>query len=505
MRKTLVIHPFLFGVFPVLFLFSYNKRSMSAGEMALPAVIIALAVCVAFLILQAILKNRTRAGLIISGFLLLFFSYGHVYEALRFMRHRYALPVWAVLFFLIVYHSVRTRRTLAGLTNFLNVVAVSLVLISLVDIGVYTVKRDMAWSHDDIVGSVADSPSGQAATGLTPDIYYIILDRYGGAASLKEFYGFDNTGFMDYLVDKGFYVATESKANYLKTAHSLASSLNMEYINYLADRVGEDCSDWMPLYVLLQDYRLWRFLKARGYSFYHFGDWWEPTTRNRYADHNVNYYWLSEFATVLYETTAFEPIGVKLGILDSRREQYRRILHKFDRLAGIPDVEEPVFVFAHMLVPHFPYVFDREGNFVSEEEALAKGEKAAYIDQLVYTNKRVMELMDALIARSDTPPVIILQSDEGPFPRRYRENALTFNWTEASQQELEQKMRILNSYYLPGVPHDMLYPSVSPVNSFRIVLNLYFGQDLELLSDEIYGFVDYDHPYKFFTITEVFE
>jgi hypothetical protein len=346
---------------------------------------------------------------------------------------------------------------------------------------------------------------GAADTGARPDIYYIILDRYGGPATLKEVYGFDNSEFMDYLTSRGFYVATESRANYLKTAHSLASSLNMEYVNYLRDRVGEDSADWVPLFVLLQDYKLWRFLKARGYEFYHFGDWWEPTTLNKYADENVNYYWLSEFATVLYETTAFAPIGVSLGILDSRREQWKRIRYKFDRLAGIPDNEEPTFVFAHMLVPHSPYVFERDGEFIPEEELITRTEERAYIDQLVYTNTRVRELIDTIIARSDIPPVIVLQSDEGPFPERYRQDAYTFKWTDATVEELDQKMRILNAYYLPGAPDSVLYPSVSPVNSFRIVLNHYFGQDLELLPDEIYAFVDHDHPYKFFSITEVFE
>ncbi len=505
MKKTLVIHPFLFGIFQVLFLFSHNKKSMSLGEMVIPVVVIGLAVAVIFLILQAIMRNRIKAGIIVSSFVVLFFSYGHFHSMTRGVRHRYMLLFWAVLFIIALYLTLRTRRPLKGLTNFLNVVAVSLAVISLIDIGVYTIRRDTAWSRDTIVLDVESHTQGTGDTGSLPDIYYIILDRYGGAASLSEFYDFDNSRFMGYLADKGFYVATESKANYLKTAHSLASSLNMEYINYLTEEVGEDCSDWMPLFTLLQDYKLWRFLKARGYRFYHFGDWWEPTTRNKYADVNVNYYWLSEFATVLYETTAFLPIGVRLGILDSRREQWKRIRYKFDKLAEIADNGEPAFVFAHMLVPHSPYVFDSDGDFITEKESLTRSEREGYIDQLVYTNKRVMELIDTLVARSEVPPVIVLQSDEGPFPERYKEDAYRFRWTDATDEEIKLKMRILNAYHLPGAPDSVLYPSVSPVNSFRIVLNTYFGQDLELLSDEVYAFTDHDHLYKFYSITEVFE
>jgi hypothetical protein len=74
---------------------------------------------------------------------------------------------------------------------------------------------------------------------------------------------------------------------------------------------------------------------------------------------------------------------------------------------------------------------------------------------------------------SRIPPVIIVQGDHGPLP----------DLTE----EPSQRLPILNAYYLPGVEMDsMLYPSISPVNSFRVVLNSYFGQNLPLLEDQSY-------------------
>jgi hypothetical protein len=275
----------------------------------------------------------------------------------------------------------------------------------------------------------------------------------------------------------------------------------MEYVNYLAETVGEASRDWRPLFELLQDYKVWRFLKQRGYKFIHFGAGWHATSHNRYADVNINYYWISEFAMLLYETTMFPPIGAQLGLLDKRREQWRRILYKFDRLEEIPDIKEPTFVFAHMLLPHAPYVFDRDGNFLTEQASLRRPEKRNYIDQLIFTNRRVSRLIDTLITNSGVPPIIVLQSDEGPFPLRYRQDADHFNWEQATKGELNEKMRILNAYYLPGAPGDVLYPSVSPVNSFRIILNLYFNQDFDTLPDKSYAFVDAQHLYRFFDVT----
>ena len=46
-------------------------------------------------------------------------------------------------------------------------------------------------------------------------------------------------------------------------------------------------------------------------------------------------------------------------------------------------------------------------------------------------------------------------------------------------------MWILNAYYLPGYDGD-LYATISPVNSFRLVFNSYFGGEYDMLEDVSY-------------------
>ena len=104
---------------------------------------------------------------------------------------------------------------------------------------------------------------------------------------LKIASGIKKSEFLNDLSDKGFYVANESVSNYLKTRSSLASSLNMEYINYLTEQYGEEYQDLAPIYHLMQDYSVWRLLKSARYEFIHFGSWWEPTRENIYADKNI--------------------------------------------------------------------------------------------------------------------------------------------------------------------------------------------------------------------------
>jgi hypothetical protein len=98
----------------------------------------------------------------------------------------------------------------------------------------------------------------------------------------------------------------------------------------------------------------------------------------------------------------------------------------------------------------------------------------------------VEQAITRLINDSSIPPVIIIQGDHGPW-----------------MQPDNKRFWILNAYYLPG-HNSELYPTISPVNSFRIVLNDYLGTGYEMLADQsyfspipyIYDFKPYSNPCK---------
>jgi len=511
LRKPLIIHPLLFSVFPILFLFSHNIEQLPINEMLIPIAVTACFALASWALLSAIFKNTRKAGLLVSLFLVLFFSYGHFFNALEGFqlvigriiigRNKILFPMWGILFLLGAYFSAKTPRDLYTFTNLLNIVSAFLVGISLINIVGYKLKTRVAWQDIKSTETIETNISYDRKPDTLRDIYYIIFDRYASADTLKDIYDFDNGEFIKYLSQKGFHVAHKSRSNYIESGQSLASSLNMEFINYLCDKVGEESNDRAPIHAMLQDYRVWRFLKSRGYKFIHLGSWWGPTSKNRYADKNINYCLLPEFSMLLYKSTLFYPIGDKLGF-NERREQWKRALYKFDKLAEIPNIREPTFVFAHMLIPHDPYVFDEEGKFLSWAQVEKRDEKENYRRQLIFANKKVKELIDKILLNSEVPPIIILQADEGPYPQRYKLHGDDFNWKNATDAELREKTGIFNAYYLPNVDTKILYPSITPVNSFRLVFNLYFNTHFELLPDETYAFVDSRHPYNLFNVTD---
>ena len=116
---------------------------------------------------------------------------------------------------------------------------------------------------------------------------------------------------------------------------------------------------------------------------------------------------------------------------------------------------------------------------------------------------KVIELVEDLLANVEPKPIIILQSDEGPFPKRYLDNESGFNWRQATDGELRQKMRILNAYYFPDADTSTINDGTTPVNSFRILFNTYFHADLEILPDRSFAFVSSGQLYDFFDVTAI--
>lgn len=506
-KNPSLIHPFLFALFPVLSLYSHNAGEVFFYETVAPVGVVLGCTVLLLLLCKLMLKDDKKAAAMVSLFLLLFFSYMPVYREVKwqigsfeFDRHRFLIPVWGIIFTGGVYFIRKARSNLSNLTKVLNITALCLVLIPSINVGVYGVKH--AFYPGDINEVKEIKGVSRPDIDKCPDIYYIILDRYAREDMLKMYFDFDNSEFIDYLSDKGFYVAEQSMANYLKTAQSLAASLNMEYLNHLTEVEGENSDNWKPIYKMLQDYKVQRFLRSIGYKYIHLGSWWEPTSRNKYADINYNLYWLPHFSFMVYQNTLLYPVLLELGVYDERKVQWKRVLYKFKKLNEISEMEGPTFAFAHMLITHSPYVFKGNGDFLTEREFDEMDVTQAYTSQVVFTNKELKKLIDKLLSDPEKQPIIILQADEGKPPLRVGPDYKTFNWNYATKDELQEKLSIFNTYYLPGIDGKVLYPSITPVNSFRLIFRSYFNADLDLLPDMIYAHKDEYHLYDFIDVTD---
>ena len=212
---------------------------------------------------------------------------------------------------------------------------------------------------------------------------------------------------------------------------------------------------------------------------------------------------LNEFEWLLVEPmlpTRFMSLAFNLKY-DTPRQQFVRVQEKFKKLVSLQRQAEPLFVFSHMLLPHEPFVFFPDGRYKPGVEAASLTRHKNYIDQLEYTNLKIKELVRELL-KKEPQPIIVIQSDEGPFPIRYSANNNNLDWREASMEELRQKFGILNAIYFPDRGYNDLYEDLTPINTFRIIFNRYFGQNFPLLPDTSYSHYSRDDLYSFFDVTE---
>lgn len=496
MMRGRPIHPILFGAFPVVFLWAQNYgEGVGVADVALPLALTTAAAAASFGILRLILRDPARAAFLTTGLLALFFSFGHLRNRvdpyLTGSVDGTLFGMYLALFVVLVWATFRLPSLVRSMTTPLNLSAVILIALNL---GTIVVRSASA---RDLTPMPCPS-TGLHIVGEPRDVYYLVFDRYANPRVLREQYGFDDSPFLEALEARGFYVAEDSAANHLKTIESLASSLNMDYLHGVAETQGADSRDAGALSELLRHHCVGRFFKRLGYEYHHVGSWWGPTKANPMADVNVTWVGLPEFSMALYETTPLPAIaGPALP-----RIQYDHVRMQFARVASIARLSQPTFTFAHFLVPHDPYVFDPDGRYVSPDEAARRPSDENYLRQLLYTNRQIEELVDALLGAPGPEPIIVIQSDEGPFPSRFTANQEEFQWREATTAEVEKKMLILNAYHLPGVGHAPLYPSISPVNTFRLIFDLYFGGELPLLPDRSFAFQDWNHPYVFIDVTD---
>ena len=239
MKRQWILHPFLLAIYPALFLFAANMEQFGINVVFRPAARTLAWTVVGWVALSLILRNRRKAALVTSLFLVLYFSYGHIVNALPFVsffvgstRIRTAQLVLAgsiIAFGVGAYFVVRAKSDLSKLTMVANVMAVVLVGISVAKVAFYEV-RNYAAGNVEGIAEEGQAAAAAAKAGPKPNVFYIILDGYGRADELKAVYGYDNQPFIDFLRSKGFYVVEHARSNYSHTRQSLASSLNMKYL-----------------------------------------------------------------------------------------------------------------------------------------------------------------------------------------------------------------------------------------------------------------------------------
>jgi hypothetical protein len=484
--KKIQFYPLLLVTFPILNLYTHNIEYVEISDIFRILFIALVVVLVALVIIGLFVKDSDKSALYTSLIILLVFSYGHVFTFLQNswpdIRHRFLLIGWFLILFLGIILINQLKKP-PELTKVISLVSIALVVYQIISATSFEINRVIL--NRENTDRVLDIQDNQSLTNL-PDIYFIILDAHSSSAVIKEKFGYDNTPEISKLQELGFYLAECSQSNYTRTEFTLSSTFNMNYLDtYLNDL--KQFPDYKSSSVI-------QFFDNLGYQKIKF---------ETHADHNVSFgediylardrdirntlnvfpfNRMNAYEVQLIQTTWLQPVLTLLAnnddllpanwVLDVESakyyDHYFQTLFMLEELPKVPDLDigGPKFVYAHFLVPHEPYIFHPSGKY---EQYSRWDYKIGYANNVEFIDSQLPDLLKKIITRSDTPPIIIVMGDHG-----------------RNGSNPEEQLTILNMFYLPDDGDEMLYPKISPVNTFRVILSYYFDTELELLEDISY-------------------
>ena len=427
-----------------------------------------------------ITKNLNRAGLIAFCILGFHFFFGSIHDGLKSLsangfisRYSFILPLAVIVLAILIFCLVKKKPRLRRLTVYMNLLFIFLLLI------------DAAWLAVKIQRTNTDEqinlPEGfsRCDTCQKPDVYFIIADEYAGNKELSEVFYFDNSEFTNALAARGFHTVPYSFSNYNYTPFSIASALNMEYLQ-LSGKIRTR-PDVTYCFDKIRHNNLLRFLKNHGYSFYNFSffdfEGQPARVRETFLPAKTR---LITGQTLLSRidrdirfnlVTRFKSESELRRLTFANKENNQNIIN-LTLEAARKKINNPKFIFTHLMMPHYPYYYDKNGN-ERPFELLTEGNQVNqehYIEYLQYCNKRFLSLIDELKTASATPPVIIFMGDHGfrHFTKPVSEHYYFLNHS---------------SVHLPTRQYSAFKDTTSAINFCRSILNSAFAQKLPLLKD----------------------
>jgi hypothetical protein len=478
--KTKPIYAYLLSVFFVFHGSVQNFDFVPVTDALLLTVTYLFATLVLVLLCWLLYRNFARACLLAFLIMTFHFFFGSMHDFLKELfptmflsKYSFILSLAFILLALSLVGIKKMRDPrLLRVTTYLNLVLVLLLLI------------DCGWLVGKLVFQRHNVPAlnnefTKCSTCAMPDVYFILADEYAGDGELRDVFHYDNSNFDAQLRNRGFHVIISSYSNYNYTPFSLASILNMQYL-HLKDttRMGIDLA---YCYQQIKNSSVVNFFKANGYQFYNHSvfdfEHLPAPVRETFLPVRTRLITSQTFLSrvqrdLWFHTITFFKSGKSVRDLTYYNKQNNQIIYDLTTDIARQKSATPKFVYAHLMMPHYPYYYDKDGKELPFEK-LVEGNQVHqndYIGYLQYSNEKFLTLIDQIQNFSAVPPIIVLMGDHG-----FRHFV----------EPVDRKYHFLNlaSVYFPSQSYSELKDSSSSVNLFREILNSQFAQHLPRLKD----------------------
>jgi len=477
--RTKPIFLFLLPPFFVLHGFLENYNFVPVKDALLLTGIYIGASIVFSLLCWLLYRNFTKANLVAFCIMAFNFFFGTTHDTLKKLfpgsfitKYIFLLPAAILLFILLLIVLKKRKAPLLKLTYYLNALLVILILADTILLtGKILTKKKTSYSLPAGFVTCESCPK--------PHVYFILADEYAGNTELKELFQFDDSLFLNELASLGFHTIPQSRSNYNYTPFSVASILNMNYLDLKGKERAKP--DLTYSYESIRNNKLLQFFRSHKYDFYNYSvfdfEGQPARVRETFLPVKTRLITAQTFLHRFDKEIRFNLVSrwkskKNLEILTYANRKNNENIYNLTWDLALKKTNKPRFVYTHLMMPHYPYYFDKNGKEQPFETLLEDNQvnQEAYIEYLQYANKKLLALVDHILNSSASPPIIVLMGDHGF--RHFK-------------QPVESKYYFLNlvSIHLPTKNYQGFSDSLTGVNLFRTLLNTEFKQQLPFLKD----------------------
>lgn len=506
------IAPFLCALYPFLYLYFQNLYYFSLFEVSQVVLGVISALFIIWRLLLKFEKDRNRALLYIWFVVIALGLFQYISQGIYVVTgsrggfaaaNAVSFAIWVVFIWSLCCWTLRILGDkLRYILDIGSVFAAMLCIVAIANQGFKLATSNAVRSKSDPI--IESNPGDHWNKSLVndllhqanyPDIYFILTDGLARGDVLKEIYDYDSSPFEAELERQGVYIFKKAHSNYASTLLSLPTMLNY---NYLSDVLDPKDTDRGGLISVFNKNRVMENLREYGYGVMAFESAFQGTQGLNSEKIQGSFGYSNSFLLGSSVILSFPPVGDLLTF-------WQRSLHRSrskDLLEGIGKLgcnnDKPKFVWGHLLMPHPPFVLDRNGSDVDlGEPSNLDGlriynypiYKHHYSEQARYVHTKLLQAVKEIKEKACRPTYILITADHGPLLKEVKEGA-------ASPDMLRERMSIFSAVYFPDQDYSSLSQDLTPINIVRSALTHTGLANLKPIPDRTF-YSTWDAPFKF--------
>ena len=412
---------------------------------------------------------ESRTAVCVAVAVLLLFDYHELRPLLGSLTHgsRPSMVfLWAVLVGLAVAGAARLARRVPAIPHI--ALAAGLVMLASPLVRYADARGD--FGERPATRSPATPAAGRLKARAHPrSVYFFLLDAYARPDRMRQQFGFDDSRFVGALREHGFVIPARSRSNYPITLFSIPSILTMDYRDDPAQAGA----------AMAGHNRVVSTFRRLGYEFGLAPDdlaGWDCKGLEDICVPAVETYAsradVSDLGWAVLERTpavdamqAVDPAEV--SNFAAKRQFPLRVAQRVIAATRA----RPIFVFAHSLLTHQPYVYQGATCRLQRGEPKAA---ADYIGAVQCANANTLAAV-RVIERADPRAIVVIASDHG--------TEVGSALAAVRPGTLDARRRLSNfvALRLPPACRDDVPRDLAAVNIFRVVVNCMTTARLRLL------------------------